>query len=188
MEDFKKSGQAARLEMAQLSTALATHLKDFQIGRVSNWSNQAQIARPHFWTYFHGLADHAADVGMVIRLYGDKDDFGVSVEISFIERHRSDNTLTKQARVLHLPIKAPLYYWVQGNDGHSHREEGTEENRQLLKTALEQGNSRKVLVKTDIPIKAHSSIEEVLPQILDGFNKLYPYYLETKGGSAKASC
>lgn len=179
MEAFKKSGQAARLEMTSLSQAIAGHLPDFRMGRVSSWLNQAQIARPHFWTYFHALADKPDDVGMAIRLYGREDDFGLSVEVSFIERHRSESTLTKQARVLDIPIKAPLYYWVQ-KEGESYREEGTEKNRQRLKAALANGDIRKVLIKTDIPISFDMTTEELVASILERFQLLYPYYLETK--------
>ncbi|MGT2833227.1 hypothetical protein [Streptococcus halotolerans] len=175
MEAFKSQGQAARAEMMSLSKLLEDQLTGLRIDRVSNWANQAQVARPHFWTYFFGDDDAPDDVAMAIRLYGEQDHFGVSVEVSFIERKKSDQTLMKQAKVLDIPIALPLYYLVQVN-GNSHREDGTEANRRKLQESLEAGDVRKVLVKKDIPMRADMSLEVLLPQLVEAFQELYPYY------------
>ncbi|MBM7636468.1 ribonuclease P [Streptococcus saliviloxodontae] len=179
MEAFKALGQAARQEMQLLTKCLDERLTDFKITRVSNWANQAQVGRPHFWCYFMEEESSADDVGIAIRLYGQKDDFGLSVEVSFIERKKSETTLLKQAKVLTVPIAEPLYYMVQ-MDGESHREEGTETNRHRLKLELEEGKIRKVLLKYDIPLKVDTSLEELVPKILEGFEKVMPYYEVTK--------
>ena len=83
---------------------------------------------------------------MAIRLYGQPEKWGISVEVSFVERKKSDTTLAKQHKVLDLPIAPSIYYFAQ-EDGVSHRIEGTEENRQMLKAAVRDGRIRKVLVK-----------------------------------------
>ncbi|MFV8064120.1 HI_0552 family protein [Streptococcus hyovaginalis] len=179
MMAFKAQGQAARAEMTTLSKALSQALPGFKMDRVSNWADQAQIGRPHFWTYFHDIDDDYDEVGLAIRLYGQKDNFGISVEVSFIERKKSAETLAKQAKVLDVPITEPLYYWVQEN-GESHREEGTESNRLKLLSELADGKIRKVLVKKDIPMAKVMTIQELVPKLLEAFRDLFPYYEATK--------
>lgn len=175
MEALKALGQAARKEMQTLSKLIEERLVPFKMDRVSNWANQAQICRPHFWCYYRAPEDSLDDVAMAIRLYGQPEDWGISVEVSFVERKKSDTTLAKQHKVLDLPITYPLYYFAQ-EDGVSHRVEGTEANRQMLKEALRDGRVRKVLVKYDVSVTASETVEELVDEIADGFEKLKPYY------------
>ena len=175
MEELKALGQAARKEIQLLSKALEERLDPMKMDRVSNWANQAQICRPHFWCYYRAPEDSLDDVAMAIRLYGQPEDWGISVEVSFVERKKSDTTLAKQHKVLDLPITFPLYYFAQ-EDGVSHRVEGTEANRQMLKEAVRDGRVRKVLVKYDVPVTASETMEGVVDEIVDGFEKLRPYY------------
>lgn len=175
MEVLKALGQAARKEIQLLSKVLEERLTPFKMDRVSNWANQAQICRPHFWCYYRAPEDSLDDVAMAIRLYGQAEDWGISVEVSFVERKKSDTTLAKQHKVLDLPIAFPLYYFAQ-EDGVSHRVEGTEENRQMLKEAVRDGRVRKVLVKYDVPVTTSETMEELVDEIVDGFEKLKPYY------------
>ena len=135
MEDLKALGQAARKEMQTLAKLLEERLAPFKMDRVSNWANQAQICRPHFWCYYRAPEDSLDDVAMAIRLYGQPEKWGISVEVSFVERKKSDTTLAKQHKVLDLPIAPSLYYFAQEN-GVSHRVEGTEANRQLISNKL----------------------------------------------------
>ncbi|MFC3928654.1 HI_0552 family protein [Streptococcus caprae] len=179
MVELKDAGQEARKVFTSLSKALEERIRPFKMTRVSNWANQAQIARPHFWTYYRLPEDSEDDVALAIRLYGESDDFGVSVEVSFIERKKSESTLAKQARVLSVPIAEPFYYIVQV-DGVSHREPGTEGNRQSLQEGLAAGQVRKVLVKTDIPITADLSQEGLLNQLVERVNLAMPYLQATK--------
>ena len=88
---------------------------------------------------------------------------------------KSDTTLAKQHKVLDLPIAPSLYYFAQEN-GVSHRVEGTEENRQMLKEAVRDGRVRKVLVKYDVSVTTSETIEELVEKLTDGFDKLKPYY------------
>ena len=175
MEGLKALGQAARKEMQVLSKALEERLAPFKMDRVSNWANQAQICRPHFWCYYRSPEDSLDDVAMAIRLYGQSEKWGISVEVSFVERKKSDATLAKQHKVLDLPIAPPLYYFAQ-EDGVSHRVEGTEENRQMLKAAVRNGRIRKVLVKYDVVVTTSKTMEELVEELADGFDKLKPYF------------
>ena len=175
MEVLKVLGQAARKEMQTLSKVLEERLAPFKMGRVSNWANQAQICRPHFWCYYRAPEDSLDDVAMAIRLYGQPEKWGISVEVSFVERKKSDTTLAKQHKVLDLPIAPSLYYFAQ-EDGVSHRVEGTEANRQMLKEAVKDGRVRKVLVKYDVVVTTSKTIEELVEELADGFDKLKPYF------------
>lgn len=175
MEDLKALGQAARKEMQNLSKVLEERLAPFKMDRVSNWANQAQICRPHFWCYYRAPEDSLDDVAMAIRLYGQPEKWGISVEVSFVERKKSDTTLAKQHKVLDLPIAPSIYYFAQ-EDGVSHRIEGTEENRQMLKAAVRDGRIRKVLVKYDVVVTTSKTMEELVEELADGFEKLKPYY------------
>ena len=175
MEALKALGQAARKEMQTLSRLIEERLVPFKMDRVSNWANQAQICRPHFWCYYRAPEDSLDDVAMAIRLYGQPEKWGISVEVSFVERKKSDTTLAKQHKVLDLPIAPSLYYFAQ-EDGVSHRIEGTEENRQMLKAAVRDGRIRKVLVKYDVVVTTSKTMEELVEELADGFEKLKPYY------------
>ena len=175
MEVLKALGQAARKEMQTLSKVLEEGLEPFKMDRVSNWANQAQICRPHFWCYYRAPEDSLDDVAMAIRLYGQPEKWGISVEVSFVERKKSDTTLAKQHKVLDLPIVNPLYYFAQ-EDGVSHRVEGTEANRQMLKAAVKDGRVRKVLVKYDVVVTTSKTMEELVEELADGFDKLKPYF------------
>ena len=175
MEMLKALGQAARKEMQTLSKVLEERLAPFKMDRVSNWANQAQICRPHFWCYYRVPEDSLDDVAMAIRLYGQPKKWGISVEVSFVERKKSDTTLAKQHKVLDLPIAPSLYYFAQ-EDGVSHRVEGTEENRQMLKAAVRDGRIRKVLVKYDVVVTTSKTMEELVEELADGFDKLKAYY------------
>ena len=175
MEVLKALGQAARKEMQTLSKVLEERLAPFKMDRVSNWANQAQICRPHFWCYYRAPEDSLDDVAMAIRLYGQPKKWGISVEVSFVERKKSDTTLAKQHKVLDLPIAPSLYYFAQ-EDGVSHRVEGTEENRQMLKAAVRDGRIRKVLVKYDVVVTTSKTMEELVEELADGFDKLKPYF------------
>ena len=175
MEDLKALGQVARKEMQTLAKLLEERLAPFKMDRVSNLANQAQICRPHFWCYYRAPEDSLDDVAMAIRLYGQSEKWGISVEVSFVERKKSDTTLAKQHKVLDLPIAPSLYYFAQEN-GVSHRVEGTEENRQMLKAAVRDGRIRKVLVKYDVPVIDILTEADLLNQLMEAFQLLRPYY------------
>ena len=178
MLELRAKGQAARKEFADL-------VKDFQnlypkltLERTSQWMNQAQILRPHFWNYLKGYGEITEPM-FALRLFGTAEDFGVSLEVSFMERKKDEHSLSKQNRVLELPIQSPAYYFAQ-IDGVSQRFEGTEENRQFLTQQLAAGQVRKVLVKYDIPLSQAASREQVLSQLQEAMTALIPFYEATR--------
>ena len=178
MLELRAKGQAARKEFADL-------VKDFQnlypkltLERTSQWMNQAQILRPHFWNYLKGYGEITEPM-FALRLFGTAEDFGVSLEVSFMERKKDEHSLSKQNRVLELPIQPPAYYFAQ-IDGVSQRFEGTEENRQFLTQQLAAGQVRKVLVKYDIPLSQAASREQVLSQLQEAMTSLIPFYEATR--------
>lgn len=158
---------------------MAERVGPFRAERVSQWMNQAQYCRPHFWCYYRLPSDHPDDVTMAIRLFGNYNHFGISVEVSFIERKRSEESLRKQNKVLSIPISSPLYYIVQ-KDGTSSKIEGTEENRQMLIQSVNNAQVRKVLVKKDVIYDDTQTMEQFLDKLNKAFNELLPYYDVTK--------
>ena len=178
MLDWKARGQAARQEFADLVRDFQALYPKLSLERTSNWLNQAQILRPHFWNYLRGYGDITEPM-FALRLYGTADDFGVSLEVSFMERKKDEYSLSKQNRILELPIQPPAYYFAQ-IDGVSQRFEGTEENRQLLIQQLAAGQVRKVLVKYDVPLSQAASREQVLSQLQETMTALIPFYEATR--------
>ena len=59
---LKALGQAARKEMQTLSKVLEERLAPLRWIVLSNWANQAQICRPHFWCYYRAPEDSLDDV------------------------------------------------------------------------------------------------------------------------------
>ena len=178
MLELRAKGQAARKEFADLVKDFQSLYPKLTLERTSQWMNQAQILRPHFWNYLKGYGEITEPM-FALRLYGTADDFGVSLEVSFMERKKDEHSLSKQNRVLELPIQPPAYYFAQ-IDGVSQRFEGTEENRQLLNQQLAAGQVRKVLVKYDVPLSQAASREQVLSQLQEAMTALIPFYEATR--------
>ena len=178
MLDLRAKGQAARKEFADLVKDFQSLYPKLTLERTSQWMNQAQILRPHFWNYLKGYGEITEPM-FALRLYGTEEDFGVSLEVSFMERKKDEYSLSKQNRVLELPIQPPAYYFAQ-IDGVSQRFEGTEENRQLLTQQLAAGQVRKVLVKYDVPLSQAASREQVLSQLQEAMTALIPFYEATR--------
>ncbi|QLB51452.1 ribonuclease P [Streptococcus sanguinis] len=178
MLELRAKGQAARKEFADLVKDFQSLYPKLTLERTSQWMNQAQILRPHFWNYLKGYGEITEPM-FALRLYGSAEDFGVSLEVSFMERKKDEHSLSKQNRVLELPIQPPAYYFAQ-IDGVSQRFEGTEENRQFLTQQLEIGQVRKVLVKYDVPLSQAASREQVLSQLQEAMTALIPFYEATR--------
>lgn len=150
MRELKQVAQAARREFQQLVQAFHALHPNLDRHRTSQWMNQAQYARPHFWTYLQGEGG-ASEPMFALRLYGNQATYGVSVEVSFIERKKDEISLAKQNQVLQVVAEAPVYYLVQANS-ESKRVEATEENRRNLLEQLAQDKIRKVLVKVNVDL------------------------------------
>ena len=178
MLELRAKGQAARKEFADLVKDFQSLYPKLTLERTSQWMNQAQILRPHFWNYLKGYGEITEPM-FALRLYGSAEDFGVSLEVSFMERKKDEHSLSKQNLVLNLPIQPPAYYFAQ-IDGVSQRFEGTEENCQFLTQQLAAGQVRKVLVKYDIPLSQAASREQVLSQLQEAMTALIPFYEATR--------
>ena len=175
---FRHKGQEARKAFTELAKAFQASHPEWQLQQTSQWMNQAQRLRPHFWVYLQ-RDGQVTEPMLALRLYGTSTDFGISLEVSFIERKKDEQTLGKQAKVLEVPVVEGIYY-LSYCDGQSQRWEATEENRQLLRNKLSNQEVRKVLVKIDVPITENSSEEEIVEALLKSYDKILPFYLATR--------
>ena len=175
---LRHKGQEARKAFTELAKAFQASHPEWQLQQTSQWMNQAQRLRPHFWVYLQRNGQ-VTEPMMAIRLYGSSSDFGVSLEVSFIERKKDEQTLGKQAKVLEIPTVEGIYYLVY-SDGKSQRWDANEENRQILRNKLSNQEVRKVLVKIDVPITENSSEEEIVEALLKSYDKILPFYLATR--------
>ena len=178
MLDLKARGQAARQEFADLVRDFQALYPKLSLERTSNWMNQGQILRPHFWNYLRGYGEITEPM-FALRLYGTAEDFGVSLEVSFMERKKDEHSLSKQNRVLNLPIQPPAYYFAQ-IDGQSQRFEATEANRQHLSQQVAAGLVRKVLIKYDVNLSEDRSKKQVLSELEQAMIALIPFYEATR--------
>lgn len=178
MLDLKARGQAARQEFANLVRDFQALYPKLSLERTSNWLNQAQILRPHFWNYLRGYGDITEPM-FALRLYGTAEDFGVSLEVSFMERKKDEHSLSKQNRVLNLSIQPLAYYFAQ-IDGVSQRFEATEANRQHLRQEVAAGLVRKVLIKYDVNLSEATSKQQVLSELERAMSALIPFYEATR--------
>lgn len=175
---LRSKGQEARKAFTKLAKAFQVRHPEWILQRSSQWMNQAQRLRPHFWAYLQ-REGRVTEPMLALRLYGSPSDFGVSLEVSFIERKKDERTLDKQAKALEVPVVEGIYYLVY-SDGESQKMEATEENRQILREKLFHQEVRKVLVKVDVPMTENSSEEEIVEGLLKSYSKILPYYLATR--------
>ena len=178
MLELRHKGQEARKSFTELAKTFQASHSEWQLQQTSQWMNQAQRLRPHFWAYLQ-RDGQVTEPMMALRLYGTPADFGISLEVSFIERKKDEQTLDKQAKVLELPVVEGIYYLVYSN-GESHKVEATEENRRTLREKVSSQEARKVLVKIDVPVTDNSSEEEIVEALLKSYDKILPYYLATR--------
>ena len=179
MLELRHKGQEARKAFTELAKAFQASHPEWQLQQTSQWMNQAQRLRPHFWAYLQ-REGKVTEPMMALRLYGNPSDFGVSLEVSFIERKKDEQTLGKQAKVLEIPTVEGIYYLAY-SDGQSQRWEANEENRQALVKKMGSQEIRKVLVKSDVSIIENQSLEVILEKLEDAYERLLPYYQATRG-------
>ena len=178
MLEFRHKGQEARKAFTELAKAFQISHPEWQLQQTSQWMNQAQRLRPHLWVYLQ-REGKVTEPMMALRLYGTPADFGISLEVSFIERKKDEQTLDKQAKVLDLPAVEGIYYLVYSN-GESHKMEATEENRRTLREKVRSQEVRKVLVKADVSFIANQSVEAILEKLEEAYARLLPYYEVTR--------
>ena len=175
---LRNKGQEARKVFTHLAKAFQERHPEWDLQGTSQWMNQAQRLRPHFWAYLQREGE-VTEPMLALRLYGSPSDFGVSLEVSFRERKKDDKTLDKQAKVLEVPVVDGIYYLVYSN-GESHKMEATEENRQILREKLSYQEVRKVLVKVDVSVADGQILDKFLDELDKAFEKLLPYYQATR--------
>ena len=175
---LRSKGQEARKVFTHLAKAFQEGHPEWNLQGTSQWMNQAQRLRPHFWAYLQREGE-VSEPMLTLRLYGNPSDFGVSLEVSFIERKKDERTLGKQAKVLEVPVVEGIYYLVY-SEGESQRMEATEENRRVLRKKISHQEVRKVLVKSDVPVAENSSEEEILEALLESYETILPFYLATR--------
>lgn len=179
MLELRHKGQEARKAFTNLAKDFQASHPEWQLQQTSQWMNQAQRLRPHFWAYLQ-REGQVTEPMLALRLYGKPSDFGISLEVSFIERKKDEQTLDKQAKVLELPVVEGIYYLVYSN-GESHKVEATEENRRTLREKVRNQEIRKVLVKSDVSFIENQSVEAILEKLEDAYTHLLPYYEVTRG-------
>ena len=179
MLELRHKGQEARKAFTELAKAFqASHL-EWQLQQTSQWMNQAQRLRPHFWVYLQ-RDGQVTEPMLALRLYGTSTDFGISLEVSFIERKKDERTLGKQSKVLDIPTVKGIYYLAY-SDGQSQRWDANEENRQVLVEKVGSQEIRKVLVKADVSFIENQSLEVILEKLEEAYERLLPYYQATRG-------
>ena len=178
MLELRHKGQEARKAFTELAKTFQASHPEWQLQQTSQWMNQAQRLRPHFWVYLQ-RDGQVTEPMMALRLYGSSSDFGVSLEVSFIERKKDEQTLGKQAKVLEIPTVEGIYYLAYSN-GQSQRWEANEENRQVLVKKMGSQEIRKVLVKVDVSVTENSSEEDIVENLLKSYDKILPFYLATR--------
>lgn len=178
MLELRHKGQEARKAFTNLAKTFQASHPEWQLQQTSQWMNQAQRLRPHFWAYLQ-RDGQVTEPMMALRLYGTPTNYGISFEVSFIERKKDEQTLDKQAKVLELPAVEGIYYLVYSN-GESHKVEATEENRRTLCEKVRSQEVRKVLVKSDVSLIENQSVEAILEKLEDAYTRLLPYYEVTR--------
>ena len=178
MLELRHKGQEARKSFTELAKTFQASHPEWQLQQTSQWMNQAQRLRPHFWAYLQ-RDGQVTEPMMALRLYGTPTNYGISLEVSFIERKKDEQTLDKQAKVLELPAVEGIYYLVYSN-GESHKMEATEENRRALREKLRSQEVRKVLVKSDVSLIENQSVEAILEKLEEAYARLLPYYEVTR--------
>ncbi|EUC81015.1 hypothetical protein HMPREF1516_1141 [Streptococcus sp. CM6] len=178
MLELRHKGQEARKAFTNLAKDFQASHPEWQLQQTSQWMNQAQRLRPHFWAYLQ-REGQVTEPMLALRLYGKPSDFGISLEVSFIERKKDEQTLDKQAKVLELPVVEGIYYLVYSN-GESHKVEATEENRRTLREKVRNQEIRKVLVKSDVSFIENQSVEAILEELEGAYTRLLPYYEVTR--------
>ena len=179
MLELRHKGQEARKAFTNLAKIFQASHPEWQLQQTSQWMNQAQRLRPHFWAYLQ-REGQVTEPMLALRLYGETSDFGVSLEVSFIERKKDEQTLSKQAKILDIPPVEGIYYLAY-TDGQSQKVEANEENRLLLREKVRNQEVRKVLVKADVSFIANQSVEAILEKLEEAYARLLPYYEVTRG-------
>lgn len=174
MEQLKKVGQDARQEFTKLTEAFQKNFKSFRMDRVSQWMNQAQVARPAFWRYFIEEGQDEGNPSFALRLFNQENKLGVYVELSFIERKKNDNSVRLQNKVLECEPNSNILYVASDFQKNAMAYEGSVPNRDKLTRAVQEGEIRKVILRR--PVFLESTKDGIEEELADALKELIPFY------------
>ena len=124
MMAFRNKGQEARKAFTELAKAFQASHPEWQLQQTSQWMNQAQRLRPHFWVYLQ-REGKVTEPMMALRLYGNQNNLGNLYRSQFCREKKDEQTLGKQAKVLEVPVVEGIYFLVY-SDGESQKMEANE--------------------------------------------------------------
>ena len=174
MEQLKKAGQDARQEFTKLTEVFQKNFKSFRMDRVSQWMNQAQVARPAFWRYFIEEGQDEGNPSFALRLFNQENKLGVYVELSFIERKKNDNSVRLQNKVLECEPNSNILYVASDFQKNAMAYEGSVPNRDKLTRAVQEGEIRKVILRR--PVFLESTKDGIEEELADALKELIPFY------------
>ena len=174
MIQLKKAGQDARQEFTKLTEVFYKNFHTFRIDPVSQWMNQAQVARPAFWRYFIEEGQAEGNPSFALRLFNQENKLGVYVELSFIERKKNDNSVCLQNKVLECEPNSNILYVVYDFQKNAMAYEGNETNRDKLTRAVKEGEIRKVILRR--PVFLESTKDGIEEELSDALKELFPFY------------
>ena len=150
------------------------NFKSFRMDRVSQWMNQAQVARPAFWSYFIEEGQDEGNPSFALRLFYNDNKLGVYVELSFIERKINEHSLRLQNKVLNCEPNCNVLYVASDFQKNATTYEGNVSNRDELIRGVKEGKVRKVILRRPVFLeKIKEGIEEELAGAL---KELIPFY------------
>ena len=115
MLDLRQKGQEARKGIYSPSKCFQARHSDWNLRPNQSMDESSAEITTTFLGLFteRGTYNRAHDGSS---LYGNPNNWGISMEVSFIERKKDEATLSKQAKILDVPVVDGIYYWVQKND------------------------------------------------------------------------
>ena len=142
--------------------------------RVSQWMNQAQVARPAFWRYFIEEGQDEGNPSFALRLFYNDNKLGVYVELSFIERKMNERSLRLQNKVLECEPNRNVLYVASDFQKNATSYEGNVSNRDELIRAVKEGKVRKVILRR--PVYLESTKGGIEEELADALKELIPFY------------
>ena len=174
MEQLKRAGQDARGEFTKLTEVFQKNFKSFRMDRVSQWMNQAQVARPAFWRYFIEEGQDEGNPSFALRLFNQENKLGVYVELSFIERKKNDNSVRMQNKVLECEPNHNVLYVASDFQKNATSYEGNVSNRDELIRAVKEGKVRKVILRR--PVFLENTKAGIEDELTNALKELIPFY------------
>ena len=174
MEQLKSAGQDARKEFTKLTEAFQKNFKSFRMDRVSQWMNQAQVARPAFWRYFIEEGQDEGNPSFALRLFYNENKLGIYVELSFIERKKNEHSVRLQNKVLECEPNRNILYVASDFQKNAITYEGNVSNRDELIRAVKEGEIRKVILRR--PVFLENTKDKIEDELTNALKELITFY------------